>query len=392
MTVVAPFDATLAAPVGGTPPADLPSADPWPRALDDVLAGRGLRLAAQPIVDVAHGAVVGYELLARFTSPLAASPEEWFARAERLGRGAELDAVVLARALELRDFLPPDTFITVNVSPLHLGHPALASLRAAAGGLDRVVLELTEHSVVDDCAEVARRLEPWREAGAKVAIDDAGSGYAGLQWLLALSPDLVKLDRALIDHIDEDEAKSALVEMLGTFADRLDAWVLAEGVERVAELDVLARLGVPLAQGYLFRRPTVELWPAIDGEVRLHLRSRADRLADPNSVGPLVESARTRRRHEPGSSSLGVVVDGLGQPVGLDLHDGTWDRVLVVRSDEPVRVALGRALTRDVHWRWHPLVCVDELRRVVGVVRIERLVHRVLDGPGDDAPTPKEET
>lgn len=368
-----------------------PTAPRWSAALERVLAGEGLALAAQPIVDVARGSVVGYELLARFDGPHRATPDVWFAHAERLGLGARLDAIVLARALDLRDDLPDDTFITVNISPLHLGDPALAAVRDRHRSLERIVLELTEHSAVDDCAAVARLLEPWREAGAKVAIDDAGSGYAGLQWLLALSPDLVKLDRALVDHLDEDEVKSALVAMLGGFADRLDAWVLAEGVERLAELDVLAHLGVPLAQGYLFRRPTLELWPTIEGDVRRHLEQRPARAVDPDRVGALVEVVRTRHRHEPPALPISVVVDGLGQPIALDLADGTWDRVLAVRPDETVRAVLERALTRDAHWRWHPVVCVDELRRVVGVVRLERLVHHVIDGSPDRPTTHEEE-
>lgn len=367
------------------------TASGWCAALEGVLAGEGLRLAAQPIVDVARGTVVGYELLARFSGPDAATPDVWFAHAQRLGLGAQLDALVLSHALELRDALPEDTFITVNVSPLHLGEPALAAVRDRRGGLERVVLELTEHSAIEDYHAVARLLEPWRQAGAKVAIDDAGSGYAGLQWLMTLAPDLVKLDRSLVDHLDEDEVKAALVEMLGGFADRLDAWVLAEGVERLAELDVLARLGVPLAQGFLFRRPTLELWPTIDGGVRRHLEERPSRAADPDTVGALVEVARTRHRHEPAALSVTVVVDGLGQPTALDLPDGTWDRVLVVRPDETVRAVLERALTRDTHWRWHPLVCVDELRRVVGVVRMERLVHHLIDGTEHRATTPEED-
>lgn len=371
-------------------PRDPVSPPEWGHALGRVLAGEGLRLAAQPIVDVARGAIVGYELLARFAGPHQAPPDVWFAHAQRLGLGARLDALVLDRALELRDALPEDTFITVNVSPLHLGRPELAAVRTGHRSLERVVLELTEHSAVDDCAAVARLLEPWREAGAKVAIDDAGSGYAGLQWLTTLSPDLVKLDRSLVDHLDEDEVKAALVEMLGDFADRIDAWVLAEGVERLAELDVLARLGVPLAQGYLFRRPTLELWPTIDGGVRRHLERRPARAVDPDRVGALVEVARVRHRHEPPALPVAVVVDGLGQPTALDLADGTWDRVLAVRPDETVRAVLERALTRDAHWRWHPVVCVDELRRVVGVVRMERLVHHVIDGAGDRPVAPEE--
>ena len=288
---VATSPRTRAVPRRGHTPDELTK---WRDALDGVLAGAGLRLAVQPIVDTLHADVVGYEVLARFTGPPDAPPNVWFEWAEALGRGSALDAHIVRLSLELRDYLPSDTFLTINVVPQHLKDPEVVAAFADAGSLDRVVLELTEHHTIDDYAAIAELLAPLRDAGAKVAIDDAGSGYAGLQWLMALSPDLIKLDRALIDRIDEDEVKTALVEMLGSFADRIDAWVLAEGVERMAELDVILRLGVPLAQGYLFCRPTFDLWPMIDPTIHDHLQYRTSVEMTEPTLAPLIETVATR--------------------------------------------------------------------------------------------------
>lgn len=358
----------------------------WRHALERALAGDGLRLAAQPIVDTVQADVVGYEILARFTGPPEAPPNVWFDWAEALGLGAILDARIVELSLQMRDFLPSDTFLTINVVPHHLEDPALASVFTNAGSLDRVVLELTEHSAIDDYNSIATQLAPLRAAGAKVAIDDAGSGYAGLQWLMALSPDLIKLDRALIDHIDEDEVKTALVEMLGSFADRIDAWVLAEGVERIAELEVLLRLGVPLAQGYLFCKPTLDLWPMIDPRIHEHLRYRTSAEMTEPTLAPLVETVATRAVDDAPVEDTCIVVDEWRQPLGLELPGCENARVLVVRPDETVRSALERAITRDAATRWHPVVCVNETRQTLGIVRMERLIHMLVrELTGSDA-------
>ena len=152
-----------------------------------------------------------------------------------------------------------------------------------------------------------------------MAIDDAGSGYAGLQWLMALSPDLIKLDRALIDRIDEDEVKTALVEMLGSFAGRVDAWVLAEGVERMAELDVILRLGVPLAQGYLFCRPTFDLWPMIRSHHSRPSPVPNERRDDRTHVGAADRDRGDAVPHGQRTEDTCIVVDERNQPVALDL-------------------------------------------------------------------------
>ena len=106
--------------------------------------------------------------------------------------------------------------------------------------------------------------------GAPIAVDDAGAGYAGLTQILTLRPHILKLDRELVTGVDTDEAKAALIEMLGVFANRIDAWVLAEGVETVAEARRIRALGVPLAQGFHYAMPappfTTELVRSLDEE------------------------------------------------------------------------------------------------------------------------------
>jgi len=212
-------------------------------------------LAFQPIADLTRGVVVGYEALARFAGPPVAPPDQWFRAAVELGNGP-LEARVITDALASRDALPPGCFLSVNVSPDVLLSPAVSAAFATGGALDRLVVELTEHAATTDFAALVARLWRLRELGAYIAIDDAGSGYSGLTRLLEVRPSFVKLDRGLVVDIDRDPAKRALVETIGTLAGRIDAWIIAEGIERLGELEELVRLGVPLGQGYLLGRPT----------------------------------------------------------------------------------------------------------------------------------------
>src|SRR3954470_16835521 len=297
----------------GTRTGQLPDCRPLLADPDD------LTLVFQPIVDLAAATVAGYEALVRF--PGSAGPDVWFAAAADAGLAAELEALAVHKALAVVPALPPDTFLTINVSPHLLGSAPVQDALATRPGLQRVVIELTEHTPVDDLAALRRQCDELRARGALIALDDAGSGYSGLQQLAALRPQVVKLDRALVSDADTDPVRVALAEMLGEFAGRIDAWLLAEGIETAAELAAFARLGVPLAQGWLLGRPTPDfapLAPETEGLVRAQV-ARA-RLSD--SVASLL---RPVRQVSPDVNSPAVppaVLTGeQGEPTGLLLAD-----------------------------------------------------------------------
>ena len=151
--------------------------------------------------------------------------------------------------------LPADFYVAVNVSPETILsgeiESALGETRA-----DRVVLEITEHAAISDYAKLASALEPLRRAGVRIAVDDAGAGYASLQHILNLKPDLIKLDMSLIRDIDKDSAKRALALALIGFARGIDCEIVAEGVETDAEFTTIKILGAQNAQGYFLGRPT----------------------------------------------------------------------------------------------------------------------------------------
>ncbi len=208
----------------------------------------------QPIIELATGRTLGAEALARFTSDPQRPPNEWFDEAHQVGRGLELQIAAVAAALDQFEHLPPDTFIAVNISPEGAASPQLAAVLQAVPP-DRVVLELTEHTRIDDYAALLATLTPLRDRGVRIAVDDAGAGYAGLHHVLRLAPDLVKLDLALIKDIDQNPAKRALATALVAFADETDATIVAEGIETAEELATLQRLGITCGQGYHIARP-----------------------------------------------------------------------------------------------------------------------------------------
>jgi len=350
--------------------------------------GEGVVAHLQPLVDLTRGCVAGHEALVRFDG--GPGPLAWFHVARGAGLAAQLEAAALRAALAHRGTLPVNTFLTVNVSPDLLDHP-LVRAELLAGSLRGVVVELTEDTRIESYAAIAAPLQELREAGAMVAVDDAGAGYAGLAHLLHLRPDFVKLDRDIVAGLDRDEAKRAMVDMMGTLAARLDAWVVAEGVETRAELAVLCDLGVPLAQGWCLGRPGPG-FGELDPEVALAVRERVAG-SGAASLQALLEPAATAPTREQAewcgvlASGEPVVVTGLGgHPVGILAADGTWCSVhagaLRLNVATPVADAAVRALTRPAAQRFHPLLCTDDAGRLAGIVRMERVVDALARDAG----------
>jgi EAL domain-containing protein (putative c-di-GMP-specific phosphodiesterase class I) len=223
-----------------------------------VLAGNDLCAVYQPIVELATGEVIGVEALARFAHEPIRTPDKWFAEAKALGFAERFELAAVERALAVVEDVPAGWFVSVNVSPDTAGTDDLAALLAAAPA-ERVVLELTEHDEIADYESLRQSLDRLRARGVRIAVDDAGAGYAGLQHILRLTPEILKLDLQLIRGIDRDIARRALARCLVDFAGEIGAAVLAEGISSLAELDVLRAVGVPLGQGYYLGRPAADL-------------------------------------------------------------------------------------------------------------------------------------
>ncbi len=213
-----------------------------------------LRIAVQPITDLVDGHVVGVEALSRFSAGPSRTPDLWFEEAHRVGLGAELELLAVGRALDVLQTLPQPLRMSVNASPRTVRDGRLhAMLADRADG--RVTVEITEHEAIDDYDDVVGALEAIRAAGCRIAVDDTGNGYASLNHVLRLRPDIVKIDRALTSGVDDDLARQALAASLVRLAGAVGGIVIAEGVETEAEAGALLDLGVWLGQGWLLGRP-----------------------------------------------------------------------------------------------------------------------------------------
>ena len=231
--------------------------------LDDILAQKRLTPYFQPIVDLAEGTIHGFEALIRgpSASPLH-SPVALYEIAERHGRLVDLD--LLCREIHIRSFaqlqLPGRLFL--NVNPATLLQPGFPPgftkrfLRQQGLSPDRVVVEITEQTPIDNYDLIRQALAHYRDMGFSVAIDDLGAGYAGLRTWSELRPDFVKLDRHFIQGIHEDSAKRQFVYSIQEIAASMGCTAIAEGIETPEELQVVQSLGVRLGQGYHFGRPS----------------------------------------------------------------------------------------------------------------------------------------
>ena len=210
--------------------------------------------AFQPIFNILEDRIVGYEALARFQSDPYRPPNDWFDDATKVGLLAELENTLRQDALGHLAALPHDAYLSLNVTPFAVLEPGFAdSLRAYP--LERLVLEITEHTSVEDYRMIAQALEPLRQKGVRLAVDDAGAGYASFRHILQLKPDIIKLDRSLIQQIDSSRDHRTLAIALVQFSQTVGSQVVAEGVETQAELVALKDLGVKLVQGFLLGRP-----------------------------------------------------------------------------------------------------------------------------------------
>jgi EAL domain-containing protein (putative c-di-GMP-specific phosphodiesterase class I) len=357
----------------------------WALLLEEAIAGRGVRSVYQPIVDLKRCTVAGYEALTRFDIGPPGGPDMWFAAAHEHGVAAELEATTLRAALAARPMLPPNTFMSVNVEPESLSSPGVMAIFAETASLSGLVVEVTEHRPLADPQRVQWMLERLRGRGALVAVDDAGSGYAGLQQILTLRPNILKLDRALVEGVDRDETKAALVEMFGIFANRVDAWLLVEGIETIGEARRCAALGVPLAQGYLFARPA-EPWASIDSRVPPQLAPFAS-ARDGTTLHGIIELLPTVHvdQSEDARSIFAldeahhvVLVDDDDRPTGMltleSMMNGETLPTLRVNVDSSPQELAHRLSTSTVGDTVLPAFVTDATGRYLGTVWIQRLL------------------
>jgi EAL domain-containing protein (putative c-di-GMP-specific phosphodiesterase class I) len=210
-----------------------------------------------PIVEATTQRVFGYEALARGVMRSLRSPEVMFEVAAEADLLWELSRLCRARAVEgMAARLAAGEHLFLNVDPQDFADPEFDERTLGVADPRQVVIEITERTAIKDYPKFRGRLRAFRDAGFRFAVDDAGSGYAGLGSIANLEPDFIKLDMSLINCIDTNFIKQNLVETMVRFANDQGAMVIAEGVERAEEFDAVRALGVHLVQGFFLHPPT----------------------------------------------------------------------------------------------------------------------------------------
>jgi len=223
-------------------------------AIETVLNTRAFDIALQPILRLQDQGTAGFEALCRFTPKPYRPPNLWFDDAGDVGLQVDLELRVIEVALAMLPALPNDCYLSVNTSPGTLATGRLSHLIERVDG-NRVLVEITEHAAIQDLDVLLMEIDRLRDLGARIAVDDAGAGYSGLQQIIRLRPDVIKLDMSLTQDVDKDLARRSLTSAMVQFAKDTNAHVVAEGIETEAEMQTLRMLGVTMGQGYYLGRP-----------------------------------------------------------------------------------------------------------------------------------------
>jgi EAL domain-containing protein (putative c-di-GMP-specific phosphodiesterase class I)/GGDEF domain-containing protein len=382
--------------------------------IEQVIARRAVRVVFQPIVDLNDGMVVAYEALCRPQADTGLkNADEMFHGAEECGLLWELERITRAESMAAAANWPRDVRLFLNSSPVVFADERFSTaLRADLDATpelspDRVVLEITERSEATLTGALTAQVEAAKRAGFQVAVDDAGAGTSGLNRMMTLRPQWIKLDRGLIQAIHNDSFKQNLVRFFVHFARMSGVGVIAEGIEEAEELGTLIGLGVRYGQGYYLGRPG-ERSQTMDPHFISEVRQRwadvdASVMPDPGEL-PMIRLARPAlvRPAQTACSALSADLSGDEEAVGVVLTEGRrlagwldretlvspkaegWhDRpaitmaspvVCAIGPDSKVAEALQLVCTREDHDLAQPLI-VALGSEVMGVVRLRDLLR-----------------
>jgi EAL domain-containing protein (putative c-di-GMP-specific phosphodiesterase class I)/GGDEF domain-containing protein len=233
------------------------------RSFTEMLLDRRVYSVYEPIVEVESRVVFGYESLVRgpvdseFHSPLAL-----FGAAEREGLVFELDCLCRASGLEGAVDFPSGTKLFLNILPTTIHDPSFRAerlrktLEECELSPTDVVFEISEQESIENFALFKEMRDYYRSMGFQFALDDTGSGYAGLEALLEIQPEFIKVDRAFVSGVDQDPARQHMLTALLNIAEKTGARVVGEGLDTLEELEMLRELGIQYGQGWLFGKPT----------------------------------------------------------------------------------------------------------------------------------------
>ncbi|TMK97344.1 MAG: EAL domain-containing protein [Actinobacteria bacterium] len=226
----------------------------WRERIQHTIDESAFAVLFQPIVHLATEVVAGFEAVARFTLEPERSTEAWFTEAVSVGLVKDLELATARAALGSLERLAVGSYLSINLSPETASSPEFRDLLIEVDH-DRLVVEMTEHTPIEDYPKLNAAVHDLRWRGVRLAIDDVGAGFASLRHILELSPDFIKLDVTLTRDIDREEPRRILAGALTAFAKAIGTEIVAEGIQTEQELAVLRSLGVTFGQGFYLGVP-----------------------------------------------------------------------------------------------------------------------------------------
>lgn len=234
----------------------------------DILENGKVTTVFQPIISLKDGSIFGYEALSRGPKgSVLESPAQLFDVARMYGKLWELEFLCRIKALENVSRNPADFNIFLNVDPAIIHDEKFKKgftkefLKKFNIDPQNIIFEITEKSSISDLSSFKKVIANYKDQGYKIAIDDCGAGYSGLNLITDIHPHFIKLDMNLIRDIDKDGLKYALIKTFCEFCLITDIKLIAEGIETENELNALIDIGISYGQGYLIQRPLQELSP-----------------------------------------------------------------------------------------------------------------------------------
>ena len=377
-----------------------------------------LKIAFQPIIETRSGEVFGFEALARIPdSTCFNNIADLFPFAEKIGQLYPIETLCRRQAITSYPAIAQNKeMLFLNINPQVLIDPEFASghtrklLSEKGLAPQDVVLEITERSAIEDFSTFRDALDHYRNQGYLIALDDVGAGYSSLQSVAELHPDFLKVDRSLIQGVNADPIKWALLETFVTFSKRIGCRIIAEGVETAEEMRTVVQLGVDYVQGFLVARPTFERM-SINPEVmeildRVHRLKSIDQNPILSMVEPLplfdskalVNSVETYFREHPHQWLVGIAEDSrlvgvlqrdrlfsaLGTRYGVSLFSERTVPILmdtnplIVEDTTPLEVVSSLAMQRSDAQLYDGIIVANQ-RKPIGMVSVENLIKAISE-------------
>lgn len=329
------------------------------KQLKQIIEKRDIRTVFQPIVNLKNGDIFGYEALSRGPADtIFENPVTLFNYANEQNVLFKLEKIARENALQSARSVDRSLKIFINVDPHVIYDKTFRSgvtrnyLREMAFNENNIVIELTERTFIEDFKAFKMSLDHYREQGFNIAIDDTGAGYSGLQSIVSIPFDYIKIDRSLISGIDTDPVKQALLEAFIKFTKRINSKIIAEGIETRAELDFLIGLEVDYGQGFVISRPQKKLLNklVIQDFIRERNKYIPDKLNNPYigeislidvTFQPETETEKVVQVFENNEHIQSVIIVENNHPVGIIMRDKLYYRL---RTKYEYAVYMGRPI------------------------------------------------